>query len=329
MSKITLRKVGILKVGTECIVNAANEGLWEGGGVCGIIFRAAGSAELTKACQAIGRCDTGSAVITPAFNLDAKYIIHAVGPVWKDGNSKEPQQLYGCYKKSLELAKENNCHSIGFPLISSGIFGYPVSKAWRKALQACNDFIDQNPNYDIHIVFAIIDDDILACGKETLENLKNNIEENTPVQVRKSKMHPKEVELLKSIDREKLQAAIEYFYQYRTVEWAGGEIIGKTKDGKNIHTWPHANYTREAWDFVQLFEPDRHYGDHYNDYCKDVLPTDMNARQIRTMLTYVQRGERFCDGFFSGFIKDGTIMKYLLRLDDLLIKLDMEENKQN
>ena len=171
MSTIKIKKVGITSVGCECIVNAANEGLWAGGGVCGVIFNAAGHANLSKACQQIGHCDCGSAVITPAFNLNAKAIIHAVGPRWIDGNHKEPQLLYSCYKKALELAKENDLHSIGFPLISAGIFGYPKDKAWRKAIQACNDFIKKNPDYDIEIVFAIIDDYILKMGKDTLKEI--------------------------------------------------------------------------------------------------------------------------------------------------------------
>lgn len=175
MSKITIKKVGITNVGTDCIVNAANEGLWEGGGVCGVIFKAAGSAQLTKACNAIGGCKTGSAVITPAFNLNAKYIIHAVGPVWKDGSHKEPQQLYGCYKKSLELAKEYGCHSIGFPLISAGIFRYPLDKAWRKAIQACNDFLNGNSDYQLDVVFAVIDDHVLNVGQSTLDEIVGNV----------------------------------------------------------------------------------------------------------------------------------------------------------
>ena len=85
------------------IVNAANEGLWAGGGVCGAIFRAAGHAELQDACDKIGHCDTGSAVITPGFRLKAKYIVHAVGPVWNGGANGEPKLLYGAYYRSLEL----------------------------------------------------------------------------------------------------------------------------------------------------------------------------------------------------------------------------------
>ena len=165
MSTIRIEKRGITNAGTECIVNAANEDLREGGGVCGVIFNAAGARQLQAACKAIGHCDTGDAVITPAFNLNAKYIIHAVGPIWYGGTHREPQKLYGCYQASLNLAMLNGCHSIAFPLISAGIFGYPKDKAWHKALQACNEFVEKHPDYDIDIVFTVIDDHILQLGR--------------------------------------------------------------------------------------------------------------------------------------------------------------------
>ncbi len=167
MSSIEIRKISITKLDTDAVVNAANTGLWEGGGVCGYIFREAGSKEMTAACQSIGHCDEGSAVITPGFKLPAKHVIHAVGPRWSGGGHNEPNLLYSAYKQSLLLAKENDLHSIGFPLISAGIFGYPVDKAWRKAIEACNDFMRDNPDYDIRIIFAVLDDRILAIGEET------------------------------------------------------------------------------------------------------------------------------------------------------------------
>ena len=171
MSIIEIKKIGITKLDTDAIVNAANEGLWEGGGVCGAIFRDAGSAELTQACNAIGGCKTGNAVITPGFKLSAKYVIHAVGPRWTDGDHNEPKLLYSAYKQSLILAKANGLHSIGFPLISAGIFGYPLDQAWRKAIQACNDFIKNNSAYDIRIIFAVLDDKILSVGEDTLKEI--------------------------------------------------------------------------------------------------------------------------------------------------------------
>ena len=171
MSSIEIRKISITDLETDAIVNAANEGLWAGGGVCGAIFSAAGYNELQDACNAIGHCDTGSAVITPAFKLKAKYIIHAVGPRWAGGDHHEPQQLYGAYKRSLELAAENNCQSIGFPLLSAGIFGYPADKAWRKAIQASRDYLDTHPEINIQIIFAVIDDQLKALGQKTLDEL--------------------------------------------------------------------------------------------------------------------------------------------------------------
>ena len=117
--------------------------------VCGAIFRAAGHDKLQAACDEIGHCDTGSAVITPGFDMKAKYIIHAVGSRYIDGKHNESKLLYSAYEKSLKLAKEKDCHSIGFPLISAEIFGYPLDGAWRKAIRACKDFIRKNPGYDI------------------------------------------------------------------------------------------------------------------------------------------------------------------------------------
>ena len=169
MSSITIKKTGITKLSTDAVVNAANSQLLQGSGVCGYIFSDAGAEEMRAACNKIGHCDEGNAVITPGFKLPAKYVIHAVGPRYIDGNHEEPKLLYSAYKQSLMLAKENGLHSIGFPLISAGIFGYPVDKAWKKAIQACRDFINNNPDYDMDIIFAVIDDHVKAIGEGTLK----------------------------------------------------------------------------------------------------------------------------------------------------------------
>ena len=171
MNTIKILKTGITDLSTDAVVNAANEGLWAGSGVCGAIFAAAGYEKLQAACSEIGHCDTGSAVITPGFRLKAKYIIHAVGPVWHGGSSNEPQLLYGAYLSSLTLAKENGCRSIGFPLISAGIYGYPKDKAWERAIQACKDFFEQHPAADMQVVFAVLDDEILSHGRRALDDI--------------------------------------------------------------------------------------------------------------------------------------------------------------
>ena len=172
MSRIEIHKNDITRLSTDAIVNAANERLAEGGGVCGAVFRAAGSSELAKECARYGHCNTGDAVITSACNLKSvKYIVHAVGPIYRDGKHGEPEQLYNCYKRSLSLAKENRCRSIAFPLISSGIFGYPNDEAWRIALKACTDFIAENPDCDISIVFVATSREKVEEGKRIYTSL--------------------------------------------------------------------------------------------------------------------------------------------------------------
>jgi O-acetyl-ADP-ribose deacetylase (regulator of RNase III) len=134
----------ITKMGSEAIVNAANTNLKMGGGVCGAIFRAAGIEELERACTPLAPIKTGEAVITPGFSLRAKYIIHTAGPVYTDGNSGEAELLHACYHNALTLAKEQGITSISFPLISSGIFGYPRDEALKVATEAIETFLQSH-----------------------------------------------------------------------------------------------------------------------------------------------------------------------------------------
>ncbi|HKZ95480.1 MAG TPA: macro domain-containing protein [Hyphomicrobiaceae bacterium] len=129
----------ITKIEADAIVNAANAGLAEGGGVCGAIFCAAGRDTLRRACQAIGRCPIGSAVITPAFGIEtARHIIHAVGPVYASHSSDEARRLLrSAYESAIEVAKRNGCTSIAFPAISTGIYGYPLEEACHEAADVC------------------------------------------------------------------------------------------------------------------------------------------------------------------------------------------------
>jgi O-acetyl-ADP-ribose deacetylase len=131
----------ITTLSLDAIVNAANNSLLPGGGVCGAIFRAAGP-ELADACRLLGSCRTGDAKLTRGFRLPARYIIHAVGPVWHGGRQGEPELLASCYRRSLALAQENHVTSLAFPSISTGIYGYPVELAAPLAVTTVRQCLD-------------------------------------------------------------------------------------------------------------------------------------------------------------------------------------------
>ena len=132
---IRLLQGDLTTLDVDCIVNAANENLMPGGGVCGAIHQAAGEG-LAQECKRIGHCGVGEARITKGYHLIAKHIIHTVGPVWHGGEHGEDQYLFNCYKKSLLLATHHNIETIAFPNVSTGIFGYPKELAAQTAIAA-------------------------------------------------------------------------------------------------------------------------------------------------------------------------------------------------
>ncbi|MBR5474145.1 MAG: macro domain-containing protein [Lachnospiraceae bacterium] len=142
----------IVTMKTDAIVNAANEGLWRGGGVCGAIFLAAGADELQEECQKKAPCPTGKAVITSGYRLPARFIVHAVGPRWSGGAQGERALLAGAYESALKLAQEHGCKSIAFPLISAGIYGYPKAEALTVAVEAIRHFLNDH-EMDVYLTF--------------------------------------------------------------------------------------------------------------------------------------------------------------------------------
>ncbi|HHT92188.1 MAG TPA: macro domain-containing protein [Clostridiaceae bacterium] len=154
----------ITKLKVDAIVNAANTQLKMGGGVCGAIFRAAGASKLQEACNKLAPIKTGEAVITPGFNLPAKYVIHTAGPIYSQWSKEDNLRLlHNAYTNSLKLAVEHECKSIAFPLISSRIYGYPKDEALKVATSAIKEFLQ---DYDIDVKLAVLDKEALIKGKE-------------------------------------------------------------------------------------------------------------------------------------------------------------------
>ena len=172
----TIIRQDITQMRVDAIVNAANTELAMGGGVCGAIFRAAGADRLQTACNQVSPIKTGEAAITPGFDLPAKYIIHAAGPVYRMWNPKESERLLrSAYMESLKLAFKNKCGSIAFPLISSGIYGYPKDEALKVAVSAIKEFLT---DHDMDVYLVIFDRAAFAVSKELLGAVESYIDEN-------------------------------------------------------------------------------------------------------------------------------------------------------
>ena len=165
----------ITKVTADAIANPANRNLLQGSGTSRAIYQAAGEQELTAACEAIGYCEPGRAVCTPAFGLPATYIFHAVCPAWQGGGFGEAEQLAGAYHSALELAAEYHCESVAFPLLSSGNYGYPKEQAFRIAVDTITQYVME---HDLTVYLVLYDQHSLAVSRKLFASVEEYIDDH-------------------------------------------------------------------------------------------------------------------------------------------------------
>ncbi|WP_042454110.1 macro domain-containing protein [Neobacillus dielmonensis] len=260
----------ITKMKVDTIVNAANTGLKMGGGVCGAIFYAAGVRELQEACDKIGGCNVGEAVITDGFNLDAKYVVHTPGPIWQGGTQHEADLLQASYANSLELAKNHQCESIAFPMISTGIYGYPKEEALQIAVSTISAFLLKE---DMHVYLVVFDKKSFGVSQKIFASVHQYIDEHYVEELESvfqfNRSLPKMMEPMHEIDMpepKEVQSSLDFIFDQMDVSFS--EKLLQMIDAKgmtDVETYKRANIDR------RLFSKIRNAADDYSPKKKTAI----------------------------------------------------------
>lgn len=287
----------ITEMNCDIIVNSTNTQFYPDTGVSKAIFNKAGYEELMEACEKFNHCKIGNAYITPAFNLRAKYIIHAIGPDYNEiYNNKKI--LSKAYLEALKLATSHDCYRICFPLISSGASKYPIKKAWKIALTTVKNYLDTtNPNLDV--IFCVISEETKNIGTKLLNQL---LTENKPV------LKYNLYDIQKFID-----------------------IICKAKINlePNLNEYIHYHkYTEDILNIIDYLDKDYNF-DVNMKTVKNILPTHMNFEQIKTYFSYLYYTQKYVPDILYTHIKNNTLLKLILRLEEIYLEENNKLNQDN
>lgn len=292
MTCIEIVKKSIAHMDTDCIVVPSSQSLIPTGGAAEAVFKAAGYEDMKNACAEIGTCAVGDVVVTPGFCLNAQYVLHTVGPSWIDGKHYEQNRLRDCYRKILRKAKELGCASIALPLISAGLKGYPPKEAWEIAIRTV---LSEKSN--VKVYFAVVDDHIYDVGQQIL--LHSSID----------------AEIFEAIDRNMLQQNIKNVCNI----FVGQMGNLKEETDWNLRIYPTAKFDPER--IARSLLVNRKYKEVLQTFiCTTTLNTSMSAAEIICELAYYPRADRHDWNYISKRIRNGDLLKLLLRLDDLYVQ---------
>lgn len=320
----------ITKINCDAIVNATNESLRGFGGVDGAIRRAAGR-ELVKECEMLGGCEVGKAKITKGYKLACRYVIHTVGPVWEGGEKGEKELLESCYKNSLNLAKEKECETVAFPLISTGTFGYPKHEAMRIASKVISDFLLDN---EMTVYLVVYDNLSYEISKSLFDDVSAYIEDNYVVERQRVAFEKRRRPQM----RDSYKASMNYDCCMEYASYSLEDMLEKIDDNfsvtllklidakgmSDIECYKKANVSKQTWYKIMN---DRSYKPSKNTVIAFAIALELTLEETKNLLSTVgfalSRSSKF-DIIIEYFLIKGeydifTINETLFKFDQVCL----------